>query len=486
MSIRVREDIEKILLQLNDSKLPFPKYCFSTEAGALKLLGKGGLGYVYEAEKRGGRKRKYAIKVDGFGEKPLSKELSKVMEKQESLAISNENILKVYQYVEIVLWLDVADNIIRAKKIGGDWIVVSEAARKQTLRLRMALMELESPLILTDSYRRKSLSRKELAEYNETEVLRLATDIGHALDELHRNKLLHKDVKLENIFYSERSRRYKLGDFDIAELVKDGTSTVFSGTAGYAAPEILEQKARHDATADLYSLGIVLYLLMNECRFPRAKERFCVNCEVQYKKGFIPPRPKHGSDLLWSIVEKLCMYDADDRYQSAEEMLTDIKQLLYEEKIYFKQRHRRSYPLMGGVLLCLGIFVNRMGDKMPLEAEDIRWIQIALFSLAAILLVYGIELIRTWKRPFEQNRYVNGVYWRNMTRLYIAIAFVGWLHEFSVSKGIVVTGMSTAQDVLYRIALYSNEYDVFRIGLSGTLFCLWWTVRESLLRALRR
>ena len=64
MSIRVREDIEKILLQLNDSKLPFPKYCFSTEAGALKLLGKGGLGYVYEAEKRGGRKRKYAIKVD--------------------------------------------------------------------------------------------------------------------------------------------------------------------------------------------------------------------------------------------------------------------------------------------------------------------------------------------------------------------------------------------------------------------------------------
>ena len=47
MSIRVREDIEKILLQLNDWNLPFPKYCFSTEAGALKLLGKGGLGYVY-------------------------------------------------------------------------------------------------------------------------------------------------------------------------------------------------------------------------------------------------------------------------------------------------------------------------------------------------------------------------------------------------------------------------------------------------------
>jgi len=258
MNIWKKEDIEKILLQLNSRNMPFEKYSFLVENGKIKLLGRGGVGYVYEAVKKGSSKKKYAIKVNGFREKKQTSEAFKEsMEYQALLSIGNENVVKVYAYIEVFVWLDEEQNVVRAEK-------ATEEEKEGALRLQFVLMAKETPIVTVDRYRKKEVACPGLQEYNEAEVLRLATDIGHILLETHKDRVLHKDVKLENIFYSETKKNYMLGDFGIAEKVTDGTSMVFSGTEGYAAPEVFALKWRHDATADIYSLGIVLYLLMNK------------------------------------------------------------------------------------------------------------------------------------------------------------------------------------------------------------------------------
>ena len=192
---------------------------------------------------------------------------------------------------------------------------------------------------------------------------------------------------------------------------------------------------------------------MNNCCFPESEKQFRPNTKKQYEEGYIPSRPVHGSDELWAIVEKMCMYDADDRYQHMEEVLDDIKQLIYEEELYHKQRHRKSYVLMGGIFLFFGIWFSNMGERMGLGPEDLLWIKIMLFSLAAIMLAYGSALVLKWETPFERDAYTQGTFWRLVILLYMLTTLVG--------------------------LIYSQP--MLKIGLSGTAFCVLWTVREQLL-----
>ena len=480
MNIWTKEDIENILLQLNELGMPFEKYSFLTENNELKLLGRGGIGYVYEAVKKGRSKKKFAIKVNGFRKKMPDTELfKKSMEHQALLGISNENVVKIYAFTEIFVWLDEEHTVVRAKK-------ATEEEQEGALRLQFVLMAKEAPIITVDRCRKKEITCPGLREYEETEVLRLATDIGHILRETHKDRVLHKDVKLENIFYSDTKKKYMLGDFGIAEEVKDGTSTVFSGTEGYAAPEVLALKWRHDATADIYSLGMVLYLLMNDCYFPESAKRFWPNKDKQYVEGYIPSRPKHGSDELWAIVEKMCMYDADDRYQHMEEVLDDIKQLIYEEELYYKQQHRKSYLLMSGILLFFGIWTAGMGGQMGLQPEDIRWIKILLFSLSFIMLAYGGALMLKWETPFERDGYTKGTFWRLVLLVYMLTALAGLLYSGKTGAALPQKGQNGFMEFYDKASQLVIEFDFLKIGLAGTLFCIFWSVRERLLLLLEQ
>ena len=111
----------------------------------------------------------------------------------------------------------------------------------------------------------------------------MAYDIGLALKEAHLKNIIHRDIKLENIFYSDSDHRYKLGDFGISCITDDGMASTVAFTKGYGAPEVvgtLEDK--YDCTADIYSFGMTLYVLINKLRFPSSKN-YHPNIE-QYKK----------------------------------------------------------------------------------------------------------------------------------------------------------------------------------------------------------
>ena len=102
--------------------------------------------------------------------------------------------------------------------------------------------------------------RKKLTEL---EVQCYAVQIIKALKYLHSHRVIHRDLKLGNLFISDKME-IKVGDFGLAtKLEFDGErKRTVCGTPNYIAPEILEGKAGHSYEVDIWSLGVIMYTLI--------------------------------------------------------------------------------------------------------------------------------------------------------------------------------------------------------------------------------
>ena len=158
------------------------------------------------------------------------------------------------------------------------------------------------------------------------EIVNLGIDICKALESCSKINIIHRDIKPGNIFVSNDG--YKLGDFGIARTIDDGTAILSTkGTYPYMAPEVYKMQP-YSSTADVYSLGLVLYHLFNHNRIPLVKP-FPEPLEHYEEKiaedkriaGAELPCPQELDDpSLWNIIKRACEYDRKKRYQSAEEM----------------------------------------------------------------------------------------------------------------------------------------------------------------------
>ncbi len=95
------------------------------------------------------------------------------------------------------------------------------------------------------------------------EVQCYAMHIINALKYLHAHRIIHRDLKLGNLFLNEKME-VKLGDFGLAtKLDFDGEKKrTICGTPNYIAPEVLEGKAGHSYEVDVWSLGVIIYTLI--------------------------------------------------------------------------------------------------------------------------------------------------------------------------------------------------------------------------------
>lgn len=102
------------------------------------------------------------------------------------------------------------------------------------------------------------------------------------------------------------------------------------GTYKYMAPEVFKGQA-YGSTADIYSLGIVLYWLLNDRRMPfvAAQSNPLLDGEAQSRRlsGEPLPPPVHGSAALKQLVLKACAYDPKNRFTTAAEMLHALNQV---------------------------------------------------------------------------------------------------------------------------------------------------------------
>ena len=164
-------------------------------------------------------------------------------------------------------------------------------------------------------------------------VAKLGIDICKALELCTRQKIIHRDIKPENIFVSKFGE-YKLGDFGIARQIERTMSGLSKkGTYTYMAPEVFKGE-EYGATVDMYSLGMVMYRLLNRNRMPflplypepmTPKNR---EAALQRRmKGEAIPLPVDGSDALKRVILKACTYDRKERFSSAAEMRSALEAL---------------------------------------------------------------------------------------------------------------------------------------------------------------
>ena len=170
-------------------------------------------------------------------------------------------------------------------------------------------------------------------ELTEKEVIKLGCDLAMALIYCRKLNIIHRDVKPENIFVS-RFGDFKLGDFGIArEQAHTMSNMSKKGTYSYMAPEIYKGE-KYDSSIDIYSLGIILYKLMNQNRLPflsldkqlityRDKE----TALARRMAGEKMPVPVNASAAFSHIILKACAYEPGKRYRKPEDMLRDLEKL---------------------------------------------------------------------------------------------------------------------------------------------------------------
>ena len=284
----------------------------------VRLIGRGSFGAVYEIERDVfGEKEKAALKVITI---PQS---SSDIDELYGEGYDDESITSTFKaYLKSI----VAEYSLMRKMNGSANAVNCDDVRyvqhDDGIGWDIFIkMELLTPLT-------KALGKK----VSDEQVIRIGTDICKALVLCKKHNIIHRDIKPANIFVSENGD-YKLGDFGIAKTVEKTSGGTKIGTYEYMAPEVYHDQP-YGSTVDIYSLGMVLYWLLNERRTPFLKmpPALPTNSEKEQARkrrfgGEDIPAPKHGSEALKRIVLKACSYDPKDRYQSAEEMLHALEGL---------------------------------------------------------------------------------------------------------------------------------------------------------------
>ncbi|MBR4868228.1 MAG: serine/threonine protein kinase, partial [Clostridia bacterium] len=163
------------------------------------------------------------------------------------------------------------------------------------------------------------------------DVIQLATDICSALEVCHEQKIIHRDIKPDNIFISSKGE-FKLGDFGVAKTVEKTVSALSKkGTYTYMAPEVYRGEY-YTTNVDLYSLGIVMYRLFNYNREPflpphpqSIKYSDKSNALVRRMNGDLIAPPACCDERLGRLILKAISFHSAERYQTASQLKADLQ-----------------------------------------------------------------------------------------------------------------------------------------------------------------
>ncbi len=291
----------------------------------VRLIGEGSFGKVYEAQREDfGRTYKAAIKIITI---PQSEsELQSV----QADGLDDESVTSYFRgFVE-----ELVDEFVLMSDLKGHSHIVSYEDHTVVTHTDgigwdiMIRMELLTPLI--QHVRTNTMTQRD--------IIQLGIDLCKALELCQKYKIIHRDIKPENIFISPAGD-FKLGDFGIARTAEKTTSGMSKkGTYTYMAPEIYRDQP-YGTTVDIYSLGIVLYWLLNENRSPFLPAYPATITHSDRERalrsrmgGEAIPAPKNADGRLAEIVLKACAYNPKDRYSSPVQMRQELEAILYNQR----------------------------------------------------------------------------------------------------------------------------------------------------------
>lgn len=260
----------------------------------LKRVGSGGMADVYMAKDHK-LNRNVAVKVLKSEYVEDEKFLKKFETEAQAVArLSHQNIVNIYD-----VWMEDGINYI--------------------------VMELAEGITLKEYIRKKGyLSPKETVE--------ISTQIASAISHAHKNHIIHRDIKPQNILVSDTGI-IKVTDFGIAKATSSNTVTSTAtamGSVHYISPE--QAKGRFcDEKSDIYSLGITMYEMVTG-HVPFDHENGVTIALMHLQNEITPPSQIRDGipDSLEKIILKCTMKKPEERYQTADDLIADLR-LVFED-----------------------------------------------------------------------------------------------------------------------------------------------------------
>ena len=281
-------------------------------------IGAGGMGQVYLARDTGALDRTVAIKLLAAEVAADPKRMQRFVQEAKTVsALNHPNVLTIHEFGQ-----EGTTQFIATEYVEG--VTLREQLRTQKFKL--------------------------------LEVLDIAIQVAAALDAAHEANVVHRDIKPDNIMIRRRDHIVKVLDFGLAKPtlvpVEAEASTRFLvntepgaliGTVSYMSPEQSEASALVDHRTDIWSLGVVLYE-MSAGRLPfegKDMHRQIIAIQEQVPPSLSRLNPA-VPDRLEEIVMKALAKDPTERYQTAKDLLIDLRNL--KRKLEIHAEIDRSAP----------------------------------------------------------------------------------------------------------------------------------------------
>jgi hypothetical protein len=369
------------------------------------LIGRGGMGEVWKARhKQLGRDDAIKVLPPEIGREPGFAE--RFRQEARALAhLSHPNIVSVHDYGEI----------------GGLYFFIME------------YLPLDLRWWLANGVTAERVEKPNVRVYL---ILDTFMPICDAVAYAHEQGVLHRDIKPENILTAAGAGA-KLADFGLVRLLQPGAARLTGpgqavGTFPYMAPEQLERPAQADHRADVYALGVVLYEMLTG-RLPRGH--------------FDPPSKACGDERLDPVVLKALAPDPAQRYQSAEQLKTDLEKLQQAGAFWREQKKSRQDAatlndltwFIGWALLPLALAVYTVAESR----QVLPW-----WLVAAVPCLPDLLIVHRWKSPGLR-----------------AATFVTW---FCLLPGYVILGQALGWEPVFGRTLWTGVILVNLMVLAWT------------------
>lgn len=317
-------------------------------------LGEGRMAIVYRAVENPGtaQEHTYALKVLRHD---MAAEDAKELEREAEILkrLDSEFIVRVFGYRQYAERLNTSHCIVMEYVSGTDLYKVIRA------RQRLAIGE----------------------------VIRYAWQMCQALDHAHAKKIIHRDIKPQNIIVQD-SGVLKVCDFGIAQIVSTSMASLTNveGTPAYISPE-QARRERADERSDIYSLGVVMYhMLTGNVPFTGIDPTVVLNAHLTDEPERVEQKRRDTPQELARIVHKALEKNPKARFQTAREMAERLESLAVQRGVSLPDVVHPSF-LAALKSIFLDWDVRRLRDTVTnLGASTIQWL-IGLVLVALLALV---------------------------------------------------------------------------------------------------